>query len=95
MWGGGFVLGQAVYLVDEDCSLLPKTESRMTIGENLGLSCQVALWTARIWWVIALLFFGNLCGWYDLDWLNAYPVDDGQQSLFWTEWAHELNTLGT
>lgn len=31
----------------------------------------------------------------DLDWLNAYPVDDGQQSLFWTEWAHELNTLGT
>ncbi|KAK5302100.1 hypothetical protein LTR80_002966 [Exophiala xenobiotica] len=31
----------------------------------------------------------------DLDWLNAYPFDDGQQSLFWTEWAHELNTLGT
>lgn len=29
----------------------------------------------------------------DLDWLNTYPFDDSQQALFWTEWAHEINTL--
>ena len=31
----------------------------------------------------------------DLDWLSAYPFDDSQQALFWTQWAHELDTLGT
>jgi hypothetical protein len=31
----------------------------------------------------------------DLDWLNSYPFDDSQQALFWTEWAHEIDTLGT
>ena len=31
----------------------------------------------------------------DLDWLGTYPFDDGQQALFWTEWAHEIDTLGT
>ncbi|KIX02764.1 uncharacterized protein Z518_08706 [Rhinocladiella mackenziei CBS 650.93] len=31
----------------------------------------------------------------DLDWLDVYPFDDSQQALFWTEWAHELDTLGT
>lgn len=31
----------------------------------------------------------------DLDWLNTYPFDDSQQALFWTEWAHEINILGT
>ena len=31
----------------------------------------------------------------DLDWLNAFPFDHSQQALFWTEWAHELDTLGT
>lgn len=31
----------------------------------------------------------------DLNWLNAFPFDDGQQALFWTEWAHELDILGT
>jgi hypothetical protein len=31
----------------------------------------------------------------DLDWLSGYPYDDSQQALFWTEWAQELNNLGT
>ncbi len=31
----------------------------------------------------------------DLNWFNAFPLDDGQQALFWTEWAHELDVLGT
>lgn len=31
----------------------------------------------------------------DLDWLGTYPFDDSQQALFWTEWAHEIDTLGT
>jgi hypothetical protein len=31
----------------------------------------------------------------DLNWLNAIPFDDGQQAMFWTEWAHELDVLGT
>ncbi|KAH8886240.1 hypothetical protein GQ53DRAFT_845046 [Thozetella sp. PMI_491] len=31
----------------------------------------------------------------DMDWLSTYALDDGQQSLFWTKWAHEMNTLGT
>ena len=31
----------------------------------------------------------------DLDWLSAYPFDDSQQALFWTQWAHKLDTLGT
>ena len=31
----------------------------------------------------------------DLDWLSAYPFDDTHLSLFWTEWAHEIDTLGT
>lgn len=31
----------------------------------------------------------------DLDWLSTYPFDDSQQALFWTEWAHEIDTLGT
>jgi hypothetical protein len=31
----------------------------------------------------------------ELNWLDAFPFDDGQQALFWTEWAHELNVLGT
>lgn len=29
------------------------------------------------------------------DWLNPCAFDDSQQALFWTEWAHELDTLGT
>ncbi|KAK5952202.1 hypothetical protein OHC33_006675 [Knufia fluminis] len=29
----------------------------------------------------------------DLDWLSTF--DDSQQALFWTEWAHEIDTLGT
>lgn len=29
------------------------------------------------------------------DWLNNYPPDDNQQSLFWTQWAHDLDQLGT
>ena len=31
----------------------------------------------------------------ELNWLNPFPFDDGQQALFWTEWAHELDVLGT
>jgi len=31
----------------------------------------------------------------DLNWLNTFPFYDGQQALFWTEWAHELDVLGT
>ena len=31
----------------------------------------------------------------DIDWLSTYPFDDSQQALFWTEWAHEIDTLGT
>lgn len=31
----------------------------------------------------------------DLDWLNAYPIDTSNQALFWTEWANELDILGT
>jgi hypothetical protein len=31
----------------------------------------------------------------EFDWLDAFPFDDGQQALFWTEWAHELDVLGT
>ena len=31
----------------------------------------------------------------ELNWLNAFPFDDGQQALFWTEWAHGLDVLGT
>ena len=31
----------------------------------------------------------------DLDWLGTYPFDDSQQALFWTEWAREIDTLGT
>lgn len=31
----------------------------------------------------------------EFDWMNAqFPVDDGQQALFWTEWAHHLEDLG-
>jgi hypothetical protein len=30
----------------------------------------------------------------DLDWLNTYSLDESQQALFWTEWAHNLDTLG-
>jgi len=31
----------------------------------------------------------------DTDWLNVFPFNDNQQGLFWTEWAYELNGLGT
>jgi len=31
----------------------------------------------------------------DIDWLNAFPFDDNQQALFWTEWAHEINTMAS
>ncbi|KAH8705745.1 fungal-specific transcription factor domain-containing protein [Talaromyces proteolyticus] len=31
----------------------------------------------------------------DLDWISTYPFNDSQQASFWTEWAHEINTLGT
>jgi len=31
----------------------------------------------------------------DLDWLSNYPFDDSQQALFWTEWAHGIDILGT
>ena len=31
----------------------------------------------------------------DLDWLTSYPTDDDPQALFWIDWAHELDTLGT
>ncbi len=31
----------------------------------------------------------------EFDWLSTYPFDDSQQALFWTEWAHEIETLGT
>lgn len=27
-------------------------------------------------------------------WLDAYPYDMGNQALFWTEWANELDGLG-
>lgn len=31
----------------------------------------------------------------EIDWLNApFTFDDGQQSLFWIEWAHHLDGLG-
>lgn len=30
----------------------------------------------------------------NFDWLNSYPFNDNQQALFWTEWAHEIDTLG-
>lgn len=30
----------------------------------------------------------------DLDWLNSFPFDP-QQALFWTEWSHEVDLLGT
>lgn len=31
----------------------------------------------------------------DLAWLDNYQFDDSQQALFWTEWAHEIDSLGT
>ncbi|KIV87265.1 hypothetical protein PV11_02820 [Exophiala sideris] len=31
----------------------------------------------------------------DLDWLDTFPFDDSQQALFWTEWAHEINTMAS
>ena len=31
----------------------------------------------------------------ELDWFGAGPFGGSQQDLFWTEWAHELDTLGT
>jgi hypothetical protein len=31
----------------------------------------------------------------ELDWLDAYPFDDSEQASFWTEWAHEIDSLGT
>jgi len=31
----------------------------------------------------------------DLEWLSTYPFDESQQALFWTEWAREIDTLGT
>ena len=31
----------------------------------------------------------------DFDWLSTYTFDDSQQALFWTEWAHEIDSLGT
>jgi hypothetical protein len=31
----------------------------------------------------------------DLSWLNSFQFDDGHQALFWTEWARELDVLGT
>lgn len=30
----------------------------------------------------------------DLEWLNDFPLDDNQ-SLFWSSWAYEIDTLGT
>ncbi len=30
----------------------------------------------------------------DLNWLVAFPPDDNQ-TLFWSSWAHEIDTLGT
>lgn len=30
----------------------------------------------------------------ELDWLSTLPFDDSQQSLFWTQWAHEIDILG-
>lgn len=36
---------------------------------------------------------GDMVG--DLDWLEDYPYDSSQQALFWTEWANELDMLGT
>jgi hypothetical protein len=31
----------------------------------------------------------------EIDWLNApFTFDDGQQALFWVEWAHHLDGLG-
>lgn len=30
------------------------------------------------------------------DWIDmSFPNDDGQQALFWIEWAHHLDELGT
>ena len=31
----------------------------------------------------------------DFECFNSYPFNDIQQALFWTEWAHELDGLGT
>jgi hypothetical protein len=31
----------------------------------------------------------------ELNWLEAYPFYDSQQAPFGTEWARELDTLGT
>ena len=30
----------------------------------------------------------------DLGWLDCYPLDP-QQAMFWTEWAHEIDLLGS
>jgi hypothetical protein len=30
----------------------------------------------------------------NIDWLSTYDFEESQ-SLFWTSWAHEINTLGT
>lgn len=31
----------------------------------------------------------------EFDWMNApFAMDDGQQALFWVEWAHHLEDLG-
>ena len=31
----------------------------------------------------------------EFDWMNTpFPIDDGQQALFWVEWAHYLEDLG-
>lgn len=31
----------------------------------------------------------------EIDWLDApFTFDDGQQALFWVEWAHHLDGLG-
>lgn len=31
----------------------------------------------------------------EIDWLSFDPLDDGQQALFWTKWAQEIDSLGT
>ena len=30
----------------------------------------------------------------ELDWFSSFPLDP-QQAMFWTEWTHEVDLLGT
>lgn len=59
--------------------------NRQTNGENNATPLQFQ----------ATDYSGHGGAFDDLDWLSTFPFNDNQQALFWTQWAHEIDTLGT